>query len=281
MDDSEEKVQAPDFDHGQINDGNNNTRSPQTPTEDMTSLQRTITITESLQEAPKRQLAIMVFVALTQMVQMYPYSAGITGAYSIATSFHYDSQESTQIIPESARKSIAGDAAWIAASYPLTQGTFVLMGGRMGDIYGHKVMLMGACAWWWIWQLACGFAPNLIALCCFRGLSGIGGGFITPNAVALLGLTFPPGKKRNLAMGLFGAMAPVGAAGGAMFVAILVQLTEWKWVFFFPTILGFVVFSLALISLPMNPPLHEHNGIDWIGSYLGVAGLILFNFAWK
>ena len=82
-------------------------------------------------------------------------------------------------------------------------------------------------------------------------------------------------------MGLFGAMAPVGAAGGALFVAILVQLTEWKWVFFFPTILGFLVFSLAMLSLPWDPPSESQQGIDWVGSYLGVAGLILFNFAFK
>ena len=49
-----------------------------------------------------------------------------------------------------------------------------------------------------------------------RGLTGIGGGLLTPNAVALLGINFPPGKQRNLAMGLFGAMAPVGAAGGSL-----------------------------------------------------------------
>ena len=110
----------------------------------------------------------------------------------------------------------------------------MLMGGRMGAIFGHKRVLMAACAWWLIWQLVTGFAPNVITLCVFRGLSGMGGGFITPNAVALLGITFPPGKKRNTAMALFGAMAPVGAAGSSLFATILVQLTEWKWVFFFP-----------------------------------------------
>lgn len=55
-----------------------------------------------------------------------------------------------------------------------------------------------------------------------------------PNAVALLMHTFPPGKLRNVSMGLFGAMAPVGAAGGSFVAALLVQLTtHFKWLFIF------------------------------------------------
>ena len=96
--------------------------------------------------------------------------------------------------------------------------------------------------------------------------------------MALLGLTFPRGRNGNLAMGLFGAMAPVGAAGASLFAAFLVQLAEWKWVFFFPTILAFVVFSLALIPLPWDPSSRLQAYLDWVGSYLGVVGLIVLKF---
>lgn len=53
-----------------------------------------------------------------------------------------------------------------------------------------------------------------------------------PNIVALLGITFPPGNKRNISFALFGGMAPVGAAGGNLVAGIIVQLAEWKWAFF-------------------------------------------------
>jgi len=69
-------------------------------------------------------------------------------------------------------------------------------------------------------------------MCFMRGLCGIGDDLMVPNIVALLGITFPPGKKRNLGLALFGAMAPVGAAGGSLVSAIVVQLSEWKWLFF-------------------------------------------------
>ncbi len=107
------------------------------------------------------------------------------------------------------------------------------MGGRLGEVYGHKATLTVGCIWWVIRHLASGFAPNLVVLCVFRGLAGMGGGFMVPNAVPLLGITLPPGKKRNLAFGMFGAMAPVGAAGGSAVATLFVQLTEWKWAFFF------------------------------------------------
>jgi MFS family permease len=107
------------------------------------------------------------------------------------------------------------------------------MGGRLGAVYSHKNILAVGCVWWVIWSLGSGFSNNIIALSFMRGLTGIGGGLLTPNAVALLGINFPPGGQRNLAMGLFGAMAPVGAAGGSLASAVFVQLTEWKWIFFF------------------------------------------------
>lgn len=87
--------------------------------------------------------------------------------------------------------------------------------------------------WWVLWALLGGYSPNLIAMCVMRGLCGIGGGLMMPNIVAMLGITFPPGMKRNIGLALFGAMAPVGAAGGNLVSGIIVQLSEWKWLFFF------------------------------------------------
>ena len=100
------------------------------------------------------------------------------------------------------------DASWLAASYPLTQGAFVLIGGRFGDVFGHKNILLGGATWWVIWSLVSGFAKGIVSLSIFRGLTGMGAAFIVPNAVALIMHTFPPGRMRNVAMGLFGAMAP-------------------------------------------------------------------------
>lgn len=115
----------------------------------------------------------------------------------------------------------------------MTQGAFVLIGGRFGDVFGHKKVLLTGVLWWALFSLITGFAKSLLTISLFRGLMGIGAAFISPNAVALLGQTFPPGRWRNISMGLFGAMAPIGAAGGSVISALFVQLTEWRWLFFF------------------------------------------------
>jgi len=162
-----------------------------------------------------RQTLFMIFITLTQLVQMIPLGAGINSGLAIGEALGATRIQST----------------WVVASYPLTQGAFVLIGGRLGAVYGHKNMLTAGGVWWVLWALCGGFANNLVAMCLMRGLCGMGGGLMVPNIVALLGITFPPGPKRNLSFALFGAMAPVGAAGGSLIAAVVIQLTEFKWLF--------------------------------------------------
>lgn len=161
------------------------------------------------------QTLLLIFITLTQLVQMIPLGAGINSGLAIG-----EGLGATMI-----------ESAWVVASYPLTQGAFVLIGGRLGAVYGHKNVLSAGCIWWTFWALCGGFSNNLVAMCFMRGLCGIGGGLMIPNIVALIGITFPPGKKRNLGLALFGAMAPVGAAGGMLVAAVVVQLSEFKWLF--------------------------------------------------
>jgi MFS family permease len=164
-----------------------------------------------------RGLLLATTIVLTQFIQMVPFGAGINGALAIGKDLGANEYSS----------------AWIAASYPLTQGAFVLMGGRLGMIFGHKNMVVLAGIWWVIFSLVSGFTRNFIALCTMRALTGIGGGMMVPNAIALLTITFPPGRMRNITVSLFGAMAPLGASGGCVLPGLLVQLVPWKWLFFF------------------------------------------------
>lgn len=177
----------------------------------------TKTISYDQRISQTRKNVFMVAVVLTQLLQMIPFGAGINSSLSIAASIGASPIQAT----------------WIAASYPLTQGTFVLIGGRMGAVYGHKNLLAAGCFIWVVFTLGTGFAKTIVVLGVLRGLTGLGGGLMVPNAIGLLGMTFPPGKQRNLSFALFGAMAPVGAAGGSLIAAVFIQLTECKWLFFF------------------------------------------------
>lgn len=173
--------------------------------------------TDSPNDTPKTHKTLfLIFITLTQLVQSIPLGAGINAGLFIGASLHASPLASV----------------WVVASYPLTQGSFVLIGGRLGEIYGHKAIFTAGSLWWILWAIAGGYATDLVSMCFMRGLCGVGGGLMVPNVVALIGVTFPPGKQRNLGMALFGSMAPVGAAGGSLVAAVVVQLAHWKWLFF-------------------------------------------------
>ncbi|KAI0271711.1 major facilitator superfamily domain-containing protein [Gloeopeniophorella convolvens] len=213
-----------------------------------------------------RKIGIMAAIVITQLVQMAPIGVGIDASGAIGATVGSSS---------------AAESTWIAASYPLTQGSFILPGGRLGAKFGHKNILFVGAILWVAFSLASGFAHSVTTLSLFRGFSGIGGGLMIPNCVAILGITFPPGRLRNLAMGLSGMSVPVGAVTGGLICGIFVQFTHWKWAFFFLTIAGSVIFSLVFVLVPMDDPVDPNSPLDYVGTYFGVTGLILFNFVWN
>jgi MFS family permease len=116
----------------------------------------------------------------------------------------------------------------------MTQGAFVLVSGRIGAVYGHKNVLFTGGAWWIIWSLINGFCTgSIIPFAIARAMSGIGAAFVMPNAVAIIGITFPPGRMRNLSLGFFGFGAPVGGTLGCVIIALFTQWASWRWFFVF------------------------------------------------
>ena len=116
----------------------------------------------------------------------------------------------------------------------LTHGAFVLVSGRIGAVYGHKNILLVGGVWWILWSLINGFSTSsLVTFALARGFSGIGAALVMPNAVAVIGTTFPPGRMRNLSFGFFGFAAPVAGTLGCIVIGLFVEFAEWKWFFFF------------------------------------------------
>lgn len=116
----------------------------------------------------------------------------------------------------------------------LTQGTLVLISGRLGDVYGHRELLLAGGVWLSVTTLASSFCSHtFFAFVIMRALSGLGGAFVMPNAVAMIASTNPPGRIRNLSLGFFAASAPMGGYFGALFLGAFMERTEWKWFFVF------------------------------------------------
>ncbi|OGM49823.1 efflux pump antibiotic resistance protein [Aspergillus bombycis] len=212
-----------------------------------------------------RRLTVTVLLILANLVQMTVNFAGIAGGSTLTNAMGVG----------------ATYASWIGASYALTQGTFVLMSGRLGDVFGHRKLLLIGGAWLSLCVLVGAFLKNFFAFVTMRALAGVGGALIMPNAVAMISATNPPGRVRNLSLGFFAASAPLGAYCGAILLGAFLENTDWKWFFVFIACLGAVTSVALWILAPYEPPVDRHGKIDWIGSALGTSSLILFNFVWN
>ncbi|KAI0380337.1 MFS general substrate transporter [Hypomontagnella monticulosa] len=212
-----------------------------------------------------RRLAITALIVGCNLMQMICNGIGTAGGLVI-----------------SQKLGVSGvHANWIGASYPLTQGTFVLVSGRFGAVYGHKNMLLLGGLLLIFFTFACGFCSNFIAFNIMRAMSGIGGAFIMPNAVAMIGITNPPGFARNLSLAFFGASAPIGGYVGALITGGFVESTPLVWMFVFIAAVSLIVMVPLWALLPQEVPVDRNGKIDWIGSFLALSALIVFNVVWN
>ncbi|CAD6633530.1 EM14S01-3B_G0005400.mRNA.1.CDS.1 [Saccharomyces cerevisiae] len=193
------------------------------------------------------------------------------------------------IIGDSFGISNPGQLSWFASAFSLTVGTFILIAGRLGDIFGHKKFFVVGFLWYGLWSLLAGFSvySNQIFFDCCRAFQGMGPAFALPNAIAIIGRTYKPGKKQNMIFSLFGACAPGGFVLGAVFSSLLSEFAWWPWAYW---IMGITCFLLGIggyLIIPHSQVQSSDEGgnimerIDVAGSVTGVVGLILFNFAWN
>lgn len=105
----------------------------------------------------------------------------------------------------------SGQLSWFVAAYSLTVGTFILIAGRLGDIFGHKTIFITGFFWFGIWSMITGVSvythsPIFFNVC--RALQGIGPAMLVPNSLALLGRTYPSGRRKEMIFSIYGATAP-------------------------------------------------------------------------
>ncbi|KAF2105118.1 YOR378W-like protein [Rhizodiscina lignyota] len=185
-----------------------------------------------------------------------------------------------------------GTLSWFTAAFSLTVGTFILPSGRLGDMFGHKIVFMFGWGWLSVWSIVTGFSysSGVIMLSICRAVQGIGPALIVPNAMALIGRTYPVGMKRSLILSCFGAAGPTGFVVGAAISSTFAQLIWWPWSFWALAIISIFVLLISSFILPskdqiaslapasQGPPKPPAK-FDYLGSFTGVSGLVLFNFA--
>lgn len=184
------------------------------------------------------------------------------------------------------------DLTWASAAYSLSVGTFILVSGRLGDTYGHRVLFITGFVWFGVWSVLGGFAvwSNAVFFDCCRAFQGIGPALLLPNAVAILGRTYEPGLKKDMMFCLFGATAPGGFSLGATFSSLFAERVWWPWGYWVMGIACFVFAVLGFVVIPQDERELEDARkkevstfvqLDGLGAITGVSGLVLINFAWN
>ncbi|WP_405062364.1 MFS transporter [Kribbella sp. NBC_01505] len=159
---------------------------------------------------------------------------------------------------------------WVVNAYALAFGGLLLLGGRMGDILGRRKVFIFGVVLFGVASFIGGIAQSENVLLASRILQGVAAAAASPNALALITTTFPAGKERNRAMGVYAAMSGAGAAVGLILGGALTELS-WRWTFFINTPIGLIVAVLAFRYLGESA--RQKGKFDLPGAITGTVGL--------
>ncbi|KAM0554924.1 hypothetical protein ACHAPJ_006660 [Fusarium lateritium] len=178
----------------------------------------------------------------------------------------------------------AASMAWHVGGFSLTVGTFILAAGKLGDIYGHKKLLCIGWTWFGIWSAVCGFAAFSSSSAFFsaaRAIQGIGAALILPNALAIVGRVYPPGRKKQAIFAAFALTAPLGCVTGGAIGAVFAQHVWWPGAIWLYAAGCLTMGVAAFMVIPADRVTPVSTKFDWLGVCLGVGGLLLLNISWN
>jgi EmrB/QacA subfamily drug resistance transporter len=168
--------------------------------------------------------------------------------------------------------------SWIVTGYALTFGGFLLLGGRLADLYGRRLIFIVGVLVFAVASLVGGFAQNEFMLLSARGLQGLGAAMASPAALALITTTFPAGRERNRAFAVYAAMAGVGAAVGLILGGWLTGLDPilglegWRYTFLIVVPIGL---AAAFFAPRFFDESERHTGwLDVPGAITGTGALL-------
>lgn len=166
--------------------------------------------------------------------------------------------------------------SWVVDAYVLAFGGLLLLGGRTGDLFGRRRMLVIGIGLFTAASLAGGLATSQSWLITARVIQGIGAAIASPTALSLIGTTFPEGPRRHKAMAVYAGMSGAGGALGLLLGGLLVDISSWRWVLFVNVPIGLALIVAAPLVLPDVPG--RRGRLDLPGALTVSAGMALLVF---
>jgi EmrB/QacA subfamily drug resistance transporter len=155
---------------------------------------------------------------------------------------------------------------WVVNAYMLTFGGFLLLGGRLGDLFGHRRLFLLGLILFTAASVGCGVATSREMLIGARAVQGLGGAVVTAVALSLIMSLFTESAERAKAMGIYGFVCSAGGSVGVLLGGFLTTTLNWHWVFLVNVPIGVLVYAFCMRLLPHAP--------GTAGGKLDVAGAI-------
>jgi EmrB/QacA subfamily drug resistance transporter len=169
--------------------------------------------------------------------------------------------------------------AWVANAYLLTYGGFLLLGGRLGDLLGHRRLFLLGIATFTLASLGAGLAASQAQLIGFRAVQGLGGAVASAVALSLIVTLFTEPAERAKAMGVYGFVAAGGGTIGVLLGGILTNALNWHWIFLVNVPIGIAVVVLARLMLPGAHAAAASRRLDVAGALTVTSALMLAVYA--
>jgi EmrB/QacA subfamily drug resistance transporter len=168
--------------------------------------------------------------------------------------------------------------AWVVNAYLLTFGGFLLLGGRLGDLFGHRRLFLIGITLFTVASLACGLATTQGFLVAARAVQGLGGAVVSAVALSLIMTLFTEPAERAKAMGVFGFVLSGGGTAGVLLGGVITDALNWHWIFLVNIPVGACVIALSLALLPAAAS-RAAGRVDVAGAITVTTSLVLAVYA--
>src|SRR3954470_12077106 len=169
--------------------------------------------------------------------------------------------------------------AWVVNAYILTFGGFLLLAGRLGDLFGHRRLFLFGISFFTVASLACGLSQTKGLLIAARAVQGLGGAVVSAVAFSLIMVLFTEQGDRAKAMGVFGFVMSGGGTIGVLLGGVLTDVLNWHWIFLVNIPIGVAVFFTSLKLLPAVPGHAAKGRLDVAGAVTVTTSLMLAVYA--